>query len=221
MLANCDVGRRFLSPLDCKEIKPVNPKGNQSWTFTGSTDAKVEAPVLWPPDTKNWLIGKDLDAGKDWRLEEERMTEDEKVRWHHWLNGREFEQALGVGDGQEGLVFCSPWGCRVGHDWAIELNWQHKLIQYCKAITLQLKNFFKWMFWAKNKKTLMGRKVSSPLLSCLLIYQMSVSPLAHFLSLPFPSPRNLWPEEVQITWISFLYSRTKIFLAFHHSKREF
>ena len=78
------------NPLDWKEIKPVNPKGNQSWIFTGSTDTEAETPILWPPDTKNWLIGKDSDAGKDWRREEKGMTEDEMVGWHHQLYGREF-----------------------------------------------------------------------------------------------------------------------------------
>ena len=79
------------SLLDCKEIQPVNPKGNQSWIFIGRTDAKTETPILWSPDAKNWLIGKDPDAGKDWRWEEQGTTEDKKVGWHHWLNGHEFE----------------------------------------------------------------------------------------------------------------------------------
>ena len=96
------------SPLDCKEIKPVNPKGNQSWMFIGRTDAEAEAPILWPPDAKNWLFKKDPDAGKDWRQEEKGMTEDEMVGWHHQLNGHEFKQAPGVDDGQEGLACCSP-----------------------------------------------------------------------------------------------------------------
>ena len=100
------------SPLDSKEIKPVNPKGNQPWIFIGRTDAKTEAPVLWPPDVKSWLIGKDPDAGKDWRQEEKGMTEDEMVGWHHWLNGHEFEQALGDGEGEGSLECCSPWGCK-------------------------------------------------------------------------------------------------------------
>ena len=82
-------------PLDCKEIKPVNPKGNPSLIFIGRTDAGTEAPILWPPDVKNWLTGKDPDAGKDWRQEEKQMTEDEMVGWYHWLDGQEFEQALG------------------------------------------------------------------------------------------------------------------------------
>ena len=91
------------SPLDCKEIKPVNPKGNQSWIFFGSTDAEAETLILWPPDVKNWLTGEDPDA--DWRQEENVMTEDEMIGWHHWINGHEFEQALGVGRGQGNLAF--------------------------------------------------------------------------------------------------------------------
>ena len=112
------------SPLDCQEIKPVNPKENQSWIFTGRTDAEAETPILWPPDMKNWLIGKDSDAGKDWRQKEKGMTEDEMVGWHHQLDGLEFEQAPGVGDGQGSLVCCSPWGCK-GLDTAEWLNWEY------------------------------------------------------------------------------------------------
>jgi hypothetical protein len=95
------------SPLDCKEIQPVNPK-DQSWIFIGRTDAEAEAPILWSPNVKNWLTGKDPDAGKDWRWEEKGMTQDEMVGWHQWLGGHEFEQALGVGDGQGSLACCSP-----------------------------------------------------------------------------------------------------------------
>ena len=97
------------SPLDWK-IKLVNPKGNQPWVFIGRTDAEAEFPIFWPPDAKSWLIGKDPDAGKDWRWKEKGMTEDEMVGWHHWLKGHEFDQALGVGLGQESLECCSPWG---------------------------------------------------------------------------------------------------------------
>ena len=97
------------SPLDSMEIKLVNPKGNQPWVFIGRTDAEVEAPVLWPPDGKNWLIGKDPDAGKDWGQEEEEVTEDVMVGWHHWLNGHESEQTPGESEGQGILVCCSPW----------------------------------------------------------------------------------------------------------------
>ena len=96
------------SALDCK-MKPINPKGNQSWIFFGRTDAEAEASILWPPDAKNELIGKDLMLGKIWG-HDKGMTEDEMVGRHHQLNGHEFEQALGVGDGQGSLVYCSPWG---------------------------------------------------------------------------------------------------------------
>ena len=98
------------SPLDCKEIQPVHPKGNQSWIFIERTDAEGETQILWLPVAMNWLIWKDPGAGKDWRQEEKGMTEDEMVVWHHRLDGHEFEQALGGGDGQESLVCCSPWG---------------------------------------------------------------------------------------------------------------
>ena len=101
------------SPLDCKEIQPVHPKGNQSWIFTGRTDAEAETPVLWSPDAKNRLIGKDTDAGKEWRKEKKGMTEDEIVGWHHQLNGHEFEQAPADGGGQRSLVCYSPWGHKV------------------------------------------------------------------------------------------------------------
>ena len=97
------------SLLDCK-IKPVNPKGNQLRIFIGRTDAEAEVPILWPPDAKNWLIGKDPNAEKDWGQEEKGMAGDEMVGWHHWLNGHEFEQTLGDGEGQGSLVRCSPWG---------------------------------------------------------------------------------------------------------------
>ena len=102
--------RTLGSPLDSKEIKPVNPKGNQPWIFIGRTDGEAEAPVLWSPDKKNWLTGKDLDAGKDWGQEEKGMTEDNMAGWHHQLKGHESERSPGVGDGQGGLVCCSPWG---------------------------------------------------------------------------------------------------------------
>ena len=102
--------------------RSVNPKGNQSWIFIGRTDAEAETPILGPPDAKNWLTGKDPDAGKDWRQEEKEMTEDEMVGWHHWLNGHEFEQATGVGDGQGSLECCSPWG-RKELDTTEWLNW--------------------------------------------------------------------------------------------------
>ena len=97
-------------PLNWKEIQPVHPKGDQSWIFIGRTDAEAETPIFWTPDEKSLLSAKDPDAGKDLRLEEKGRTEDEMIGWHHWLDGHEFEQALGVGVGQGGLACCSTWG---------------------------------------------------------------------------------------------------------------
>ena len=110
------------SPWDCKEIKLVNPKANQSWIFTGRTDAEAETPMLRLPDAKSWFFGKDSDAGKNWRREEKGIPEDEMVGWHHWLHGHKFEQALGLGDGQGGLACCSTWG-RKELDLTEQLNW--------------------------------------------------------------------------------------------------
>ena len=105
-----ELWRRFLSLLGCKMVNPVNPKGNQPWIFIGRTDAEAETPLLWPPDSKYWLIGKDPDAGKDRRQEEKGTAEDEMVGWHHRLNGREFEKVPGDGEGQGSLACCSSWG---------------------------------------------------------------------------------------------------------------
>ena len=98
------------SPLDFKEIQPVHPKGNQPWIFFGRTDAKVATPILWPPDAKNWLSGKDLDAGKNWGQEKKGTTEDGMVGWYLWLNGHELEQTQGDSGGQRSLAYCSSWG---------------------------------------------------------------------------------------------------------------
>ena len=104
--------KTFESPLDCKEIKQVSPKGNQSWIFIGRTDAEAEAPLFWPPDAKSQLIRKNPDAGQNWGQEEKGMTENETVGWHHQLNGHESEQTPGDGEGQGSLVCCSPWGVK-------------------------------------------------------------------------------------------------------------
>ena len=109
------------SPLDCKGLQPVHSKGHHSWIFIGRTDVEAETPILWPPDEKNWLVWKDLNAGKDWK-QEKGMTKDEMVEWHHWLNGHGFGWTPGVGDGQGGLVCCSPWGCKEP-DMFERLNW--------------------------------------------------------------------------------------------------
>ena len=132
------------SPLDCKEIKSVNPKGNQPWIFIGRTDAETQTPVLWPPVAKNWLLGKDPDAGNDWRQEEKGMTEDEMVGWHHWLDEIEFKQVLGIGDGQGSLACCSPWGCKES-DWAPEWNWVLQILFLCLSPSLLL--LWCWYAW--------------------------------------------------------------------------
>ena len=134
------------SPLDCKEIQAVHPKGYQSWVFFGRTDAKAETPILWPPDAKNWLIWEDPDAGKDWKQEEKGMTE-EMAGWHHQLNGYEFEQALGVGDGQGGLVCCIPWDLKES-DTTVWLNWTelNMMLNYLPALKK------KWEIFEKVKE---------------------------------------------------------------------
>ena len=109
------------SPLDCKEIQPVHPKGGQSWVFTGRTDAEAKTPVLWPLQTKSWLIGKDPDAGRDWG-QEKGMTEDEMAGWHHQLDGHEFESTPGVSDGKGGLACCDLWGHKES-DTTERVNW--------------------------------------------------------------------------------------------------
>ena len=127
------------SPLNCKEIKSVNPEGNQSWIFIGRTDAKVETPILWPPDVKSWFISKDPDAGKDWRQEEKGMTEDEMVGWHQRLNGHEFEQFLGDGEGQ-GSLACFSTG--VAKSWTWLSNWKTMTV-ISKNMWSKWKHFFK------------------------------------------------------------------------------
>ena len=123
MLLNCGVGGdSWESPLDSKEIRHVHPKGNQSWIFIGRSDAEAETPILWPSNVKNWLIGKDPDAGQDWRQEEKGTTEDEIVGWHHQLDGHDFEQAPRVGDEQGSLGCCSPWVLKKS-DTSEWLNW--------------------------------------------------------------------------------------------------
>ena len=124
--------RTLESPLNCKEIKPINPEGNQSWIFIGRTGVEAETLILWPPDAKNWLIGKDPDARKDWR-QEKGTTEDEIVGWHYQLDGREFKQALEAGDRQGSLACCSPWG-RKELDTTQQLNWTDRDYMLKKTI---------------------------------------------------------------------------------------
>ena len=157
------------SPLDCKEIQPVHPKGNQSWIFIGRTDAAAGTAIVWPPDVKNWLIGKDPDAGKDWRQEEKNTTEDEIFGWHHQLE-YEFEQAPGVGDGHGSLVCCSPWGLRrVRHDWATELTDASNFLPPPIPKILITRPWSQWMLLKECKyfrdmlrKTQFTSKIGSP-----------------------------------------------------------
>ena len=144
-----ELGAGDLSPLDSKKIKPVNHKGNQSWIFIGRTDLEAEVPILWPPDAKSQLIGKDSDAEKDWGQEEKRPTEDEIVRGHHQLNGHDFEQTLGDTEGQGSLVYCSPWGCKVRYDLATEQP-PPRNISNTKLVTGM---FLRWSNWDLSSST--------------------------------------------------------------------
>ena len=138
MLLNCGVREDSWESLGRgKEIQLVNLNGNQYWVFIGRTDAEAETPIFWPPDVKNWFIWKDTDAGKDWRREEKGTTEI--AGWHHRLNGHEFEKTLGLGDGQGGLVCCSPWGHKESHwlsDWTVPTDWLTKSRNYHSSHTL-------------------------------------------------------------------------------------
>ena len=141
MLPNC-LEKTLESPLDSRGIKPMNPEGNQAWIFIGRTDVEAETPILWPPDAKSRIIGKDSDAGKDWGQEQKGMIEDEMVGWRHRLNGYEFEQTLGDGEGQGSLVCCSPWGHK-------ELDTTEQLNNKCHSYSLvimELTSSTRWWF---------------------------------------------------------------------------
>ena len=126
MLLKCGVGEDSWESLRLQGDPTSHPKGDQSWVLTGRTDVEAETPILWPPDAKSWLIGKDPDAGKDWGQEEKGMTEDEMAGWHHRLDGRESEWTLGVGDGQGGLACCDSSGCK-DSDTTEQLNWTNQV----------------------------------------------------------------------------------------------
>ena len=123
------------SPLDCKKIEPVHSEGDQPWDFFGRNDAKAETPVLWPPDAKSWLIGKDSDAGRDCGQEKKGTTEDEMAGWHHWLDGCESEWTGGVGDGQGGLACCDSWGHKES-DTTEQLNWTEHVHTCARSLEL-------------------------------------------------------------------------------------
>ena len=128
------------SSLDCKEIQPVHSKGDQSWVFIGRIDPEAETPIIWSPDARSWLIGKDLDAGKDWGQEEKGTTEDEMIWWHHRLNGHGFGWTPGVGDGQGGLACCGSWSLKDSGSTEC-LNWT----EYC----FNIRHIVWWTLWMK------------------------------------------------------------------------
>ena len=146
------------SPLDCKEMQPVHSEGDQSWVFIGRTDAEAETPILWPPHVKSWLIGKDPNAGRDWGQEEKGTTEDEMAGWHHWLNGRESEWTLGVGDEQGGLVCCDSWG----QSWTRLSNWP------------ELKDYITTMYPAWGQFLLPEKPPANPVILKYNIHMISI-----------------------------------------------
>ena len=133
ILLNVVLEKTLESPLDCKEIQPVHPKGDQSLVFIGGSDVEGETPILWTPDVKSWLIWKDPDSGKDWGLEEKGTTEDEMIGWHHRHNGHGFGWTPGVGDGQGGLACCGSWVCKES-DMTEQLNWTELMNTKCHRI---------------------------------------------------------------------------------------
>ena len=140
--------------LDCKEIQPVHSKGDQSWVFFGRNDAKAETPIFWPPHAKSWLIGKDSDAGRDWRQEEKGTTEDEMAGWHHQLDGHKFGWTPGVGDGQGGLACCNSQG-RKESDTTERLNWT-ELNNYPICKTAKETQMYRTVFWTLWEKARVG-----------------------------------------------------------------
>ena len=162
--------------MDSKEIKPVSPKGNKSWMFIGRTDA--EAPILWPPDVKDWLIGKDPDAGKKWRCEEKGRTEDEMVGWHHRHNGNEFEQVPGDSEGQGNLMCCSPWGdkCSDTTEWLNNNDILEQTVVSLQSSDSKMKAHMQMRFKVISTQNEMGPR-SSAILECLL-HHSSFHPLS-------------------------------------------
>ena len=154
------------SPLDCKQIQPVHHKGDQSWVFTGRTDAEAETPILWPPHANSWLIRKDPDAGRSWRQEEKGTTGDDMGEWHHQVNGHEFGWTPGVGDGQGGLVCCSSWSCKES-DMTEPLNrtelnsfWPQEI--QVKPIAAQQTNSCSNLPWCTQELPLFSHRNPSP-----------------------------------------------------------
>ena len=152
MLLNCGVGKDYWESLGLQG-DPTSPSwtGDQSWVFTGRTDAEAETPILWPPDAKSWFIWKDPDAGKDWGQEEKGTIEDKMIGWHHRLNGRGFGWTLGVGDGQGGLVCCGSWGCKES-DTTEWLNWTELNVIVIKISLLWITCPITWRWIHKHHK---------------------------------------------------------------------
>ena len=192
--------------LDCKKIKPVNPKGNQSWIFIRRTDAEAEASILWPPDAKNWLIRKDPDAKKDWSEEEKGTTEDEIVGWHHWLKGHECEQAPGDGEGQGSLVcWQSMVSQRVRHDWATRNDMEQEIMWHIEQY--YSRNFMtgRYKFWCQNSSTWVvpSQKYGTDLVQAIKFRNATGS--WTFLDIANPVPLNLGKGFVPIlkcSWFS-------------------
>ena len=177
------------SPLVCKEIQPVHPKGDQSWVFIGRTDAEAETPILGPPHAKSWLIGKDSDAGRGWRQEKKGTTEDEMAGWHHWLDGHESKWTPGVGDGQGGLVCCDSWGCKESDttEWLkwTELNWTRRTyVSKVMSLVFNMLSRFVIAFLPRSKHLLISwlqslsevisepRKIKPVTLSIVFLFAM-------------------------------------------------
>ena len=161
------------SPLDRKEIQPVSLKGNQPWIFIGRTDVEAETPILWPPDAKSWLIGKDPDAGKVWGQEEKGTTEDEVVGWHHWLDGHGFGYTLGVGDGQGGLVCCSSW-VRKESDMTEWLNWTELSVKWSISCHINKQDV---TVFQPSKREFLSPGRTMPAVQQLLSWQHELLPL--------------------------------------------
>ena len=195
MLWNCCVGEDSESPLDCKKIQPVHPKGDQSWVFIGRTYIEAEMPILWLPiDVKNWLVWKDPDAGKDWRWEEKGTTEDELVGWHHKLNGHGFGWTPVVGDGQGGLVCCDSWGHKESDttEWLnwTELNWPRLLSCYSSTLSLDVGYLF------LVSSLILLSMVVQQLIAVLVFSQVEVSSC--------PSPLPSWTRLLEFSFYPFL-----------------
>ena len=184
------------NPLDCKEIQPVHPKGDQSWVFFGRTDAEAETPVLWPPHAKSWLIGKDPDAGNDWRQEDKGMTEDEMVGWHHWLIEHESGSRRWWRTRKPGML--QSMGLqRVSHDWATEQLWPE--VQSWSMLCLYFRLWFGLLCWqcGHSEAALERSALESGVNSVVLMLSL---PLCHGATL-FTCPWCCWQRWAQHSYL--------------------